>query len=97
MRRPCESPSCHQGIKTIQYIFLNNADRLYHWVNDRDIPADNNKAEQELRPTVIARKISFGSQSKKGAETRSILMTILQTAKKKLKNNFVGNLVEKYS
>jgi len=83
------SPSKHQGIKSIQYIFINNHDRLYHWADDREIPADNNKAERELRPTVIARKISFGSQSKKGAETRSILMTILQTAKKRLKNNSV--------
>jgi len=86
-----DSPATHQGIKYIQYIFKEKYNRLYHWVNDRDIPADNNKAERDLRPTVIARKISFGSQSKKGAATRSVLMTVLQTAKKRLKS---GSVVE---
>ncbi len=38
---------------------------------------------------MIARKVSFGSQSKKGAETRSILMTILHTAQKRLKGKSV--------
>lgn len=57
-----------------------------------DIPgysAVNNKAERELRPTVIARKVSFGSQSVKGAKTRSILTTILHTVQKRLKDKTV--------
>ncbi|HDZ69195.1 MAG TPA: IS66 family transposase, partial [Phycisphaerales bacterium] len=37
----------------------------------------------ELRPLVIARKISFGSQSDAGARTREILMTVLHTLKKR--------------
>jgi hypothetical protein len=36
-------------------------------------------AERRLRPLVIARKISFGSQSDAGARTREILMSVLQT------------------
>jgi transposase len=77
----------HHGIQSFQNIFRENAHRLYHWVEDRRVPADNNRAERELRPTVIARKVSFGSQSEQGAKTRSILMTILHTAKKRLKKN----------
>ena len=42
-------------------------------------PAENNRAERALRPLVIARKVSFGSQSEAGARTREILMTVLQT------------------
>lgn len=72
----------HPGIQRIQNIFRENARRLYHWARDRDIPADNNLAERELRPLVIARKLSFGSQSDAGAKTREILMTILQTLRK---------------
>jgi len=53
----------HAGIQNIQNIFRENPHRLYHWAQDRAIPADNNFAERELRPLVIARKISFGSQS----------------------------------
>ena len=43
------------------------------------MPADNNASERALRGTAIARKISFGSGSIKGAETREVFMTILFT------------------
>jgi len=72
----------HPAIQKIQDIFREKADRLYHWAEDRNVPADNNLAERELRPLVIARKISFGSQSDAGAKTREILMTVLHTLKK---------------
>jgi transposase len=74
----------HPAIQKIQDIFREKAVRLYHWAEDRNIPADNNLAERELRPLVIARKISFGSQSDAGAKTREILMTVLQTLKKRV-------------
>jgi len=77
------SQARHPAIQKIQDIFREKADRLYHWAEDRNIPADNNLAERELRPLVIARKISFGSQSDAGAKTREILMTVLHTLKKK--------------
>ncbi len=58
-------------------------DQLYHWVYDRNILADNNRCERELRPTVIARKVSFGSQSEEGAKTREILMSVFHTLNKR--------------
>lgn len=73
----------HPAIQTLQNIFREKAERMYHWAEDRRIPADNNLAERELRPLVIARKISFGSQSEKGAHTREILMTVLHTLRKR--------------
>jgi transposase len=73
----------HPAIQKIQDIFREKADRLYHWAEDRRIPADNNLAERQLRPLVIARKISFGSQSQDGARTREILMTVLHTLQKR--------------
>jgi len=73
----------HPAIQKIQDIFREKADRLYHWADDRNVPADNNLAERELRPLVIARKLSFGSQSDDGARTREILMTVLHTLKKR--------------
>lgn len=76
------APSMHLGIRRIQEIFLENAPRLYHWTQDRKVPADNNLAERDLRPTVIARKVSFGSASDAGAHTRGILMSVLSSLKK---------------
>jgi transposase len=78
-----EAPAQHLGIRRIQDIFMEHEGRLYHWAEDRKIPADNNLAERDLRPTVIARKVSFGSQSDAGAHTRSILMTVVHTLRKR--------------
>lgn len=75
----CRSPAHHLGIRATQDIFTLNEGRLFHWVADRRVPAENNYAERNLRPTVIARKVSFGSSSDAGAETRSVLMSVLHT------------------
>jgi transposase len=77
-----EASAVHLGIQHIQNIFHENAHRLYHWVDNRRVPAENNLAERDLRPTVIARKVSFGSLSDAGAHTRSVLMTVLHSLKK---------------
>lgn len=47
----------------------------------KGIDPHNNHAEQQIRPDVIFRKITFGNRSVAGAENHSVLMTILQTAK----------------
>jgi transposase len=75
-------PAFHQGIRRIQDIFRQNEQRLYHWARNRAVPADNNLAERDLRPSVIARKVSFGSVTESGARTRSILTTVVTTLKK---------------
>lgn len=76
-------PARHPAIQSYQDIFLRKADRLYHWAKDPAVPAENNFAERELRPLVVARKVSFGSQSLQGAATREILMSVLHTLRKR--------------
>jgi hypothetical protein len=78
-----QAPAQHPGIQKIQNIFRDHTNRLFHWTKSPKIPADNNRAERELRPLVIARKISFGSQSEAGARTRETLMTVLHTLRKR--------------
>ena len=73
----------HSAIRKVREIFRKNPKRLYHWARDPTIPAENNLAERDLRPLVIARKVSFGSQSQAGARTRETLMTVLHTLKKR--------------
>ena len=77
------SPAHYLGIRSIQDIFTDHEERLFHWVTDRRVPAHNNRAERDLRPTVIARKVSFGSSSDAGAHTRSVLMSVLYTLNKR--------------
>jgi hypothetical protein len=86
------SPAQHLGIRRIQEIFHNNADRLYRWAEDRQVPADNNLAERDLRFAVIARKVSFGSQSEAGAQTRGVLMTTLHTLRKQVQREACARL-----
>ena len=78
-----EHSASHPGIQYIQDIFRRNPERMYRWVEDRNVPADNNLAERTLRPLVIARKVSFGSQSDAGAKTREILMSVVVTLKQR--------------
>ena len=40
---------------------------------------DNNAAERSLRPTVVSRKISGGTRSPEGSNTRSVLASLFGT------------------
>jgi transposase len=73
------TPARHPSVRGIQDIFRENECRLWHWTEDPRVPAENNTAERAARPLAIARKISHGSQSVKGRETRSVLMSVLRT------------------
>ena len=77
----CYQEASHPGIQQFQNIFREHPERMFQWVKSPDIPAENNFAERGLRPTVVARKISFGSQSERGMLTRELLMTFLYTAR----------------
>ena len=85
-----QTPAQHPGIQNIQDIFREHAARLYHWTRHPSIPAENNRAERELRPLVIARKISFGSQSEQGLKTREVLMSVLHTLRKRTPDGFAA-------
>jgi transposase len=78
-----EAPAQHLGIRRLQAIFRAHGARLYHWAADRRIPADNQLAARDVRPTVIARTVSCGSQSDAGAQTRGVVMTVLHPLKKR--------------
>lgn len=78
-----DQPAQHPGIHRMQDIFRTHTDRLYHGADDRRVPAEHNLAERDLRPTVIARKVRFGSQSDAGAHTRGVLLSGLHTWKKR--------------
>ena len=52
---------------------------LLTFVERADVPSSNNHAEREVRPAVLMRKASYGSQSIRGAETRATLMTVFRT------------------
>lgn len=58
-----------------------NKEKYFTFLRHPGIPVDNNKAERCLRHLVLKRKISFGSKTQKGAETTSILASIILSLK----------------
>lgn len=58
-----------------------NKEEYFTFLDHPGIPLDNNKAERALRHLVIKRKISFGSRTSRGAETTSILASVILSLK----------------
>jgi len=56
-------------------------DELFCFLYHKDIDFHNNHAEQQIRPDVIFRKITFQNRSQEGAQNHQVIMSILQTAK----------------
>lgn len=54
-------------------------DHLFTFMKYDQVDATNNLAERKLRPAVIARKISCGNKTEKGANTWQILSSLIQT------------------
>jgi hypothetical protein len=52
---------------------------LFIFVENPQVPSDNNAAERSVRPSVIARKVSGGTRSEKGSTTRMVLMSLFGT------------------
>ena len=58
---------------------LRHQDELFQFVLVAGLPADNNAAERSLRPVVVVRKISGGTQSGAGSRTRLALASLFET------------------
>jgi transposase-like protein len=56
-------------------------DELFTFLYIKGIDYHNNHAEQQIRPDVLLRKITFGNRSSEGAKAHDVVMSVLQTAK----------------
>ena len=56
-------------------------DQLFVFLEDLNVPFENNFAERMIRPAVIIRKNSQSNRSEKGAAVQSMLMSIYRTLK----------------
>ena len=79
-------------LQRIKNSLRKNTKNYFTFLKYPTIPIDNNKAERALRHLVIKRKISFGSKTQRGAETTSILASIILS----LKWNDPENWFQKY-
>ena len=66
--------------KALAYM-LRHWDGLAHFLENSDVPLDNNPAEQALRDLVVGRKNHYGSHSQRGTEVSALFYTLIGTAK----------------
>jgi transposase len=79
-------------LSKIKEALRRNKDAYFTFLDHPNIPIDNNKAERSLRHLVIKRKISFGSNTQRGADTTAILASVILS----LKWNNPAHWFEKY-
>ena len=56
---------------------------LFTFLDQTDVPFDNNHAERAIRPAVIIRKNSYANRSDRGADAQAVLMSIYRTLKQR--------------
>ena len=68
---------------------------LFTFLHYQGLEATNWRAEQAIRPLVVTRKVWGGNRTQAGAQTQSILSSILQTCRQQTRSfaDFVQNLV----
>jgi transposase len=57
-------------------------EHLLRFLDHDGVDATNNLAEREIRPAVIARKLSAGNRTDSGAETHAVLASLLRTCRR---------------
>lgn len=73
-------PEPSKYAKALKY-FLENYAGLTLFLDDPDVPIDNNSQERLLRSHVVGRKTWYGTHSERGALTAAILFTLVETCK----------------
>lgn len=67
---------------------LRHEAELFQFVLVNGLSADNNLAERSIRPVVVVRKISGGTQSAEGSKTRMALTSLFETWQARGQNAF---------
>ena len=77
----CDGSYENPDAKRLTKRLLKHRQHIFVFLRDSAVAPDNNRAEREIRPAVIARKNSFHNMSSRGARTQSILMSVYRTLK----------------
>jgi transposase len=72
----CSAPITLKGLRNR---LAKQRDHLFTFLDHDAVDATNNLAERQLRPAVIARKVSCGNKTPKGARTWQILASLAAT------------------
>jgi Transposase IS66 family len=74
-----ELPRSEPNEEAVRHRLNKQRDHLFTFLDHNGVDATNNLAERQLRPAVIARKVSCGNKTQKGARTWQILTSLAAT------------------
>ena len=86
-----EPPRSEPNEEAVRNRLNKQRDHLFTFLDHEGVDATNNLAERQLRPAVIARKISCGNKTKKGARTWQILTSLAATCAQRA-TSFIADL-----
>jgi hypothetical protein len=72
-------PIKHKDARRIRKRIIKFNQELFTFLDNPVIEPTNNRAEQQLRPMVIMRKLTFGNRSALGALNQAVTMSVIQT------------------
>lgn len=76
---PWEGPHAKRLLKRLR----RHQNDLFTFLDQPNVPFDNNAAERAIRPAVIIRKNSYGNRSQRGADCQAVLMSVFRTLKQR--------------
>ena len=68
---------------------------LLRFLHEEGIEATNNRAERELRPAVIARKVSHCSRNENGARAFEAFTSVIQTIRKTTTSGLAAAFIQR--
>ena len=78
-----EQPVIQKETKRLQKRFQKHSEKIFYFMSSKDIPFHNNSSERAIRNAKLHQKISGCFRSAKGAERRSVILSIIETCKKR--------------
>jgi len=73
------SPIEHEDTQRLRNRIIRHNQEMFIFLDDPTIEPTNNRAERQLRPMVIMRKLTFGNRSDLGALNQAVIMSIAET------------------
>ena len=73
------SPIKHRDTQRVRNRIIKHNQELFVFLDKPSVEPTNNRAERQLRPMVIMRKLTFGNRSDLGALNLAMIMSIIQT------------------
>jgi len=73
------SPIEHEDTQRLRNRIIKHNQELFIFLDDLLVEPTNNRAERQLRPMVIKRKLTFGNRSDSGASNEAVVMSVVET------------------